>query len=397
MIFSRQSLLLIPIVLLFVGCGLLYEKYLDRQNEIRLNPSEYYTIGVAWDTENSNYFFKSFTKGIELGYEHFFPKQSLLGKRIKLEIRPTESTDADTRSTADHFVSDKRTIAVIGHPFSSLAEKASISYEINGILFIAPTATNDLVLQHDYNLVFRTISKDSMIYKSLLDYAMEQGWKNIAFIYESSSYGNNIYHNLMEFVHTYEGAQVLYNNVYPRSLIRPSLRTYIGKMKKNQLPDVIIASDEIESIKILCEELHLQDLSIPVLTSFAVFGDKSICNTYEHIMVPEQYDPDTLTAVGKKFVQDYREKYGEEPNMHSVQGYEALKFIADAIKKSNSFTPEDIASMLLTNNYEGVNGVFMFDTQGGILNKKLKIRPLYSKEFYDAENNATTALDTTQQ
>lgn len=370
-------LLLLPLGVLITGCNLLYEDYLDRQKEVEKEKATH-VIGVAWNTDSTNSYFKSFIKGIKLGYERFFPNQSILGQNVLLDIVNTPDTRDATQSTIEHFQQDDRTIAVVGHAFSSLAEKAAIGYQHHGILFIAPTATNDLALQHRFNLVFRTTLKDSNIYESLLDYAMSQQWKNLAIVYESTSYGDNVYHNIMAHAHNYDDVNILFENTYPNTLVRPLIRTFVGHLKKGILPDAILTSDTAEYVHILCEELRLHDLEVPILTSFAVLGDPKLCAKYPHIYVATQFNPDRLTPTGEEFVQTYTQTYGEMPDMHSVQGYESMLFLAEAIEKSNSFVPQDVASMLETNEFEGVNRIHSFDESRGILNKRIFVRPLYT-------------------
>lgn len=372
----KSALFVFPLLLL-VGCGLLYEDYLDRQHNIAERKSETYVIGVAWNTKSQNTYLQSFLKGIKLGYQHFFPHQSLLGQKVLLDIVHTPDTKDATQDTIEHFQNDDRTIAVVGHAYSSLAEKAAIGYQHHGILFIAPTATNDLALQHNFNLVFRTIMKDSDIYANLLEYAMDQGWYNIAILYESTSYGDNVYHNIVADAYNYPDAHILLENTYPNNLVRPLIRTFVGYLAKSILPDVILTSDTAKDVNILCEELKLHNLSVPILTSFAVLGDDKLCKDYDYIYVAEQYMPKQITPRGKRFIQSYTETYGKKPDMHAVQGYESMLFLSEAISKSNSFVPQEVSSMLQTNSFEGVNGIYAFDENRGIVHKTLNIRPLH--------------------
>lgn len=371
-------LLVVPLVFLLLGCGLLFEDYLKKQDSIAKN-TQTYVIGVAWDTENSNSYFQAFLKGVKLGYEQFFPNQSLMGRRVLLDIYPTPDDRDSTQNAIEHFQADSRTIAVVGHAYSSLAEKAAIAYQYHGILFVAPTATNDLALQHDFNLIFRTIRKDSEVYDELLKYAAVREWNKVAVLYESTSYGDNVYHNIMAHAQSYPGIQIVSENTYPDFLVRPLIRTFVGRLKKGSRPDVILTSDTAEYVNIFCEELGLHDLNIPILTSFAILGDAEICRDYQHIYVAEQYNPLEFTPVGEVFAKSYLKAYGETPNMHAVQGYESMLFLAEAIEKSDSFVPIEVASMLHTNSYEGVNGAYAFDENGGILHKQIHVRPLHTK------------------
>jgi branched-chain amino acid transport system substrate-binding protein len=77
-------------------------------------------------------------------------------------------------------------------------------------------------------------------------------------------------------------------------------------------------------------------------------------------------DPTRLTGEGKKFVENYKEKYKTDPEAYAVYGYEAAKVALAAIKKVNKKDRDAIREAILaTKNFsEGAIGTWSFDENG---------------------------------
>jgi branched-chain amino acid transport system substrate-binding protein len=68
----------------------------------------------------------------------------------------------------------------------------------------------------------------------------------------------------------------------------------------------------------------------------------------------------------KKFVTAFKRKYGEEPSVYAAYAYDALKLIADAIRRGG-YTADGIKNALYeTKDFKGVTGITRFDKNGEV-------------------------------
>lgn len=71
--------------------------------------------------------------------------------------------------------------------------------------------------------------------------------------------------------------------------------------------------------------------------------------------------PDTEKA--RKFSADYEARFGRPANAVSMQGYDGIMMIAEAIKAKNSVESDAIQSGLRETSWEGPRGVISFSQE----------------------------------
>ena len=78
-------------------------------------------------------------------------------------------------------------------------------------------------------------------------------------------------------------------------------------------------------------------------------------------------DPSLLPSRGKRFVRDYRQAYGSEPDPFAAYGYTAISLLLDAIRRAGSSGGDReriIRELFDTEDYAGVVGNFTIDDNG---------------------------------
>jgi branched-chain amino acid transport system substrate-binding protein len=113
-------------------------------------------------------------------------------------------------------------------------------------------------------------------------------------------------------------------------------------------------------------------LGIPLLTSsedVAVFNEvsKVLGKDFFFVAGPTQVydaipDGDPLKAAIGRFLTPWRAKYGDRDPTWAGRGYDAVLFVAEAIKKANSLDGEKIREQLdKVSGFQGTSGVYNFD------------------------------------
>ncbi|MGB9615328.1 MAG: ABC transporter substrate-binding protein, partial [Fervidobacterium sp.] len=87
------------------------------------------------------------------------------------------------------------------------------------------------------------------------------------------------------------------------------------------------------------------------------------------------------TEMTKKFIDAYRKKYNQDPNAFAALGFDAYLLILDAIKRANSWKPEDIKNALtVTKGFQGATGVITLDENGDAI-KDAIVKKIEKGEF----------------
>ncbi|TDE39764.1 ABC transporter substrate-binding protein [Antarcticimicrobium sediminis] len=77
----------------------------------------------------------------------------------------------------------------------------------------------------------------------------------------------------------------------------------------------------------------------------------------------QEWDPTLDNAANKKFVADYKAKYGAYPSYYGAQSYDAIMLIASAVAKVGNTTDKDaLRAALKAADFDSVRGNFKFGT-----------------------------------
>ncbi|MDX2483329.1 MAG: ABC transporter substrate-binding protein [Pseudodonghicola sp.] len=77
----------------------------------------------------------------------------------------------------------------------------------------------------------------------------------------------------------------------------------------------------------------------------------------------QEWDPTLDNAANKKFVADYKAKYGAYPSYYGAQSYDAIMLIASAVAKVGNTTDKDaLRAALKAADFDSVRGKFKFGT-----------------------------------
>jgi len=102
----------------------------------------------------------------------------------------------------------------------------------------------------------------------------------------------------------------------------------------------------------------------------------------------QEWDPSLDNAANKKFVTDYKAKYGAYPSYYGAQSYDAIMLIASAVAKVGNTTDKDaLRAALKEADFESVRGKFKFGSNN------FPIENFYLREVVtDADGTWTTKV-----
>ena len=105
--------------------------------------------------------------------------------------------------------------------------------------------------------------------------------------------------------------------------------------------------------------------------------------------VTQEWDPSLDNAANKKFVTDFKAKYGTYPSYYAAQAYDAIMLIASAVKEVNGDMSDKAAlrAAMEKADFESVRGGFKFGTN------HMPVENFYLREVVaDADGNWTTKV-----
>ena len=126
----------------------------------------------------------------------------------------------------------------------------------------------------------------------------------------------------------------------------------------------------------------LDSISLPL---FQKAGMETVLGT----KMTQFWAPDLDNATNKKFVADFRAKYGRYPSFYAAQSYDSIMYIASAVKAVNGDVKntDGMRTALKAANFDSVRGPFKMG------NNHFPIQNFYERTVVkDADGNWTTAV-----
>lgn len=304
--------------------------------------------------------------GIMMAFDEINAAGGIDGLQIEPITVDNKSDTAEATALATRLMTQEGVVACLG-PATSGNYLATIPVAmVNKVPIISASATADEGVTVDKNgnvneYVFRLCFNDSFQGVTMANFALNnlEAKKAVIIQDKSSDYAAGLAKNFKE-TFTAGGGEIVGEEGYVAK--DKDFNAILTKIKGQEF-DVIFLPGYYQEAGLIIKQARDLDISAPILgadgfdspvllelAGAEALNDVYFSNHYSNL------DQDPLV---QKFIEDFKTKYGKEPNAFHALGYDLGKYIADAIKRAGSPEPEKIKDALAnTENFVGVTGSF---------------------------------------
>jgi branched-chain amino acid transport system substrate-binding protein len=245
---------------------------------------------------------------------------------------------------------------------------------------IVPTVSNVELAKSNYRYLFQNIPSDKKVAAHMCQHAAHEGYKNMVIYYEDSSYGRNLA-DAFEKEAKNKGIRIVDRCFGMDSEI--DLRRAHDKWQALDFDAVFLALNMPEGGQLI-KEFRKLDPNTPILS-----GDgldvanltEMLGKDGEGIVFATIYNPNNDKPELREFKERYIQKYGEEPDVWAIQGYDSLQLITQAIEQTHSCSPSVLADYLHDMKaMQMVSGDITFNANG-----EVQGREVYKKKIVNGE------------
>lgn len=370
---------------ILVSCGNNYEE-VKAERAKAVNKSDTINIAVIWDKTVKEFLL---VEGISQAADEINEKGGLFRRKIRIQVFYSEN-DADEQRLAKKVATDASFAAVIGHRSATNAIPASITYEYYGILFISPSSSSNNLTNHGFEYTFRTIPSDYYVSKEIADFMKFQGHKQVAILDDRSIYGKGIADGVMESLAEI-GLTVTVRRHYSPG--KTDFKPLCAELSRHEF-DVLFIGGMLPEAAELIREARQMGIRQRVYGGDAIDSralERIAGSASNGTVVPTSFFADLDNPVTQAFVNNFRKRYGKPPDTRAALGYDSLKILIDAMKRSKSADPSVVASnMRFIKNWQGVTGSYTYNLKGDLEGKKSYFKRLNQTRFiyFDAPKEA---------
>ncbi len=309
------------------------------------------------------------------------------------EIRSIWKEPWQNRRLRQRIAHDYGIQAIIGYAYAPSAVRASVTYDYNGVLFIAPALSSPALTAHGFERVFRSVPSDRELAMALARAALEEGWTRVGVVFARSDLGTSLERTLEQ---TLAGMRVVCGGAVARAgtvafrisyaLDEDDFRPLFAQLHERRF-DCLVVADHLPRAAVLIRQLRAAGFEQPVLGTIGIDSPRlwrQAGAAAEGVTVASAF---ALAASGEgtmasHLVAAHRARFGSPPDFQTAQGYEALRLLAQAIERGGSAVPSRVAATLRHGGrFQGLWGRVGFDRYGAVAGKRIFLKEVHGGAF----------------
>lgn len=305
--------------------------------------------------------------GLDLALEEVNAAGGFKGGQIRLIYRDDATNPDRGRQVAEELIEEEGVRVIVGAVSSPVTSNIAQVCEKNEVVLLSP-ASSAVSISEAGDYIYRNWPSDILEGTAMAKFAKELGLERVVVFALDNDWGLGL---LEVFTHQYEGRfrQVVKSFMFEEG--QTSAFPQMVEEVKELDPDGIYLLSYIGDLTELLSRLHEAGVEGVLMGSSSVTPDmgRIVGEAAENLVYPQPwFDVDSDEPAVATFVDAYRAKYDEDPDIYSAHGYDALKLLVQAMETGGSAHPNDIKIGLAgINNYQGAAGRTSFDEAGDVV------------------------------
>jgi branched-chain amino acid transport system substrate-binding protein len=318
-------------------------------------------------------FGQSSHEGTVLAMEEINKAGGVLGKPLAIVSYDDRSDASEAVTAVQKLISSDKVCAILGEVASKRSLAGAQPCQKNGIPMVSPASTNPTVTQvGDY--IFRVCFTDDFQGKVCAQFAQKKGWKRVAIFTDvANDYSKGL---TKVFKETYPsgGGQVVFEETY-----REGDKDFKGQLAKIKSAgvDAVFLPGYYTDIGNILRQARQIDLNVPFFGGDGWDDPQTYLNLgsiSDGCYFTNHYSPDDDRPEVQAFIKAYSARFKNSdgspkiPDAMAICGYDAMRVLADAIKRAGKAEPKAIRDALAqTKDFPGASGSITIDANRNAL------------------------------
>jgi branched-chain amino acid transport system substrate-binding protein len=308
-------------------------------------------------------------EGIQLAVKEINDGGGVLGKKVKVITTDDRSLSDEAKTAVERLINQDKVVALLGEIASSRSIAGAPVAQDAQVPMLSPGSTNPKVTEvGDY--IFRACFIDPFQGEALARFAMDNlKHKRFAFLYPiNSDYGVGLRNFIADTVKAKGGEIVADLSYTEKSDV--DFRGQLTRIKAAR-PDAIFVTGYYTEAGLIAQQARDLGITVPLIGGDGWDSDQTVQigkQAIEGCYFSNHYSADEDRPEVKKFVESYKASFKNPdgtpkvPDAMAVLGYDAMKLMADAIKRAGSTDGPKIRDALAaTKDFPGASGIITID------------------------------------
>ncbi len=337
----------------------------ERRGRNGTNDTGTILVGYYGDlTGRTSNFGQSTKNGVEMAVAEINKTGGINGRVIRILSEDDEGRPEKAATVVTKLIDQDRVIALIGENTSGNTLAAAPKAQASHVPMVSPAATTPAVTQvGDY--IFRVCFIDPFQGAVMAKFAANTlKAKTAAIMLDFNSPYSRGLTEFFERSFAQLGGKVVGKQSYTQGD-----RDYKGQLTAIRAlnPDVIYVPGYYGEVGVIAKQAQQLGMKAPLLggdgwdaTQLWELGGDALNGDF----ISNHYSVDDPSPLIQNFVKDYKARYGNVPDALAALGYDAMKLLADALKRAGTTTGSRLRDAIAeTKNFAGVTGSITIDSE----------------------------------
>ena len=301
--------------------------------------------------------------GIQLGDKKY---------KVDLIIEDNAGKADQAASSAQKLITQKKVVAIVGPNVSRYALPAAEIAESSKVVLITPWSTAPKVSLDSKTgapkkYVFRSCFIDPFQGRVLAKFALDNlKLKKAAVLYDVASEYNKGIAEIFKEVYEQNGGKVVAFETYTTN--DKDFSSQLTKIKK-AAPEIIFLPNYYSEVPLQIQQAKRLGINVPFIGSDSWGSEELLklcgkdCNDY---YFSTHYAADAATPATKKFIENYKAKYGSTPDDVAALTYDSFGLLWQALNTAGKNDRQAVRDALAKiPQYDGVTGSMQFKEGSG--------------------------------
>ena len=304
----------------------------------------------------------SAANAIKLATEETNRNGAIDGKHIELEIEDDESNTQAVPGIVEHLIKEHKVHALIAEPVSTRAMMAApIAQQNQTVMISSASVKPELTMQGDY--IFRACFISSTEGEAIAKFAADRlKSKKVAIILDSKNDYAVVLAGFFGDSFKKLGGEIVSQQNYEANATDLSSQM---EAIRTAAPDVVFAPGFYTTAPLVAREVKKSGIKATLIGSDGWDSPNLMdggTEPFDGVYFANHFWAGSDDPLVKKFVTDYRAKYGVDPDAGAATAYDAARMLFDAFKRAKSTDSAAVRNALAqTKDFPGVTGKITLD------------------------------------
>ncbi|MEO6325487.1 MAG: ABC transporter substrate-binding protein [Thermoanaerobaculia bacterium] len=298
-------------------------------------------------------------------------KGGVKGHKLVLDIQDSGGKPETASGIVEKFITTEKYPIVVGEYTSQCSYAVAGVAEKYNVPYLVVTGAADKITQQGWKNVFR-LNPPASLYNMGVFSFFETVAKptSIAILYENTDFGNSTSKAMKEYCEKNRINVVLAEGYQAGGV---DFKPILQKVKSLR-PDVVYMVSYLMDASLLMRQSKELDINPKIFIGGGAGHTlpeflTNAAEASEDCMSATLWTPQVKYPGAKKFFDDFKAKFGKEPDYHGAEAYAAAYVLADTLNRAQAWTPDGLRAALAATDMMTAFGPVKFISWGAFTNQ----------------------------